>query len=236
MKSPNPLGGSEVFYRFIRVVLFAIYRAWFRFEYFGAEKTPDGRDGRGLILAPNHASYLDPPLLGISLRRRVTYLAKEYLFKHWFVGRVLRGIGAYPIKSETGNDFRSVRDLVRILKQGACVTVFPEGTRSENGQLKEPESGIGFLAMKSQAWVMPVYIEGTYQAFPKGAKKIKAFPVRVWFGDPFLPAEEAGAFGSGEAAYAAVSQKIMADIKILKDKAGVKRVATGSEHKKQVSV
>ena len=181
-------------------------------------------------MAPNHASYLDPPILGISLKRRVTYLAKAYLFKHPLVGFVLRSIGAYPIKTESGNDFRSVRDLVRLLKQGHCVTVFPEGTRSETGEFREPESGIGFLAMKSGAWVVPVYIKGSYAAFPpaKGGSasggngaKLRFLPIEVHYGKAFIPAENKE-WAAMEDPYTAVSQRIMQDIKGLKEKVEAK--------------
>ena len=210
------LGGSGFFYRFIRAVLYITYKLLFRFKYAGTKQVPAATDRRGVILAPNHASYLDPPLLGISLKRRVTYLAKDYLFKHGFVGFVLRGIGAYPIKSESGNDFRSIRDLIRILKDGHCVAVFPEGTRSETGQMKEPEGGIGFLAMKSGAWVVPVYIEGSYEAFPKGAKGIRCRPIKVFYGEAFIPADNRAWEAMGD--YMAVSQDIMRRIKELKDR------------------
>jgi 1-acyl-sn-glycerol-3-phosphate acyltransferase len=165
-------------------------------------------------LAPNHASYLDPPILGISVRRRVTYLAKEYLFQHGFVGWVLRKVGAYPIKSETGTDFRSIRDLIRILKRGACVVVFPEGTRSPDGNLQAPESGIGFLAVKSGAWVVPAYIRGSFDAMPRGTKGVRLKPVSVHYGEPFVATEER--FGSGDEAYMAVSRHIMAEIEKIK--------------------
>ena len=170
-----------------------------------------------MILAPNHASYLDPPLLGISLKRRVTYLAKDYLFKHWFVGWVLRNIGAYPIKSRE-DDFRSIRDLIRILHGGNCIVVFPEGTRSEDGKMKEPEGGVGFLAMKSDAYVVPVYIEGSYEAFPKGAKKIKRHPIKIVFGKAFVPSQDEALKNQADP-YTAVSQKIMQEIKSLKESA-----------------
>jgi len=208
------LGGSEFFYRFIRAALFASYKVLFRFRHYGSANVPGEKDSRGVILAPNHASYLDPPILGISLGRRVTYLAKDYLFKHGFVGWVLRNIGAYPIKSESGNDFRSIRDLVRILKQGACVVVFPEGTRSDDGNFREPESGIGFLAMKSGAWVVPAYIQGSYEAMPRGTSGVRMKPVKIFYGEPFLATEEK--FGSGSEAYMAVSSHIMEEIKKLK--------------------
>ncbi len=215
-KGAYAFGGSGLFYRFIRDVLFIVYKVCFRFQYFGSEHVPGQHDQRGVILAPNHASYLDPPLLGISLKRRVTYLAKTYLFDHFFVGFVLRSIGAYPIKSESGNDFRSVRDLVRLLKAGHCVTVFPEGTRSENGTFREPESGIGFLAMKSGAWVVPAYIRGSYEAFPKGAKRFKCRPIQIYFGEAFIPAQNSAWEAMKD--YAGVSQDIMRRIKEIKEK------------------
>ena len=172
-------------------------------------------DPRGVILAPNHASFLDPPILGISLKRRVTFLAKEYLFKNFFVGIVLRGIGAYPIKSEK-DDFKSIRDLVRILKSGKCVVVFPEGTRSLTGELKEPESGLGFLAMKSRSWVVPTYIRGSFEAYPKGAKFCRFKPIEVFYGDPFIPAETHEIVNDADP-YGATSRQIMKRIVKIKE-------------------
>lgn len=215
-RAKSQLRGNGFFYWLIRSVLYILYRCFFRFQYAGSLNVPPQSDPRGVILAPNHASYLDPPILGISLKRRVTYLAKEYLFKHWFVGFVLRNIGATPIKSGSGNDFRSIRNLVRILREGHCVTVFPEGTRSETGQMKEPEGGIGFLAMKSAAWVVPVYIEGSYAAFPKGAKGFKCKPIRVFYGEPFIPADNRAWVAMND--YLGVSQDIMRRIKEIKEK------------------
>ena len=215
--STKSIGGSEFFYRLIRVVLFITYRLLFRFRCYGAENVPAASDERGVILAPNHASYLDPPLLGISLKRRVTYLAKEYLFRHFFVGWVLRSIGAYPIKTKT-NDFRSIRDLIRILHGGHCIVVFPEGTRSEDGRFREPEGGVGFLAIKSKAYVVPVYIKGSYDAFPKGAKRFRCRPIEVYFGDAFVPAASREFLSAGDD-YSAVSKKIMQEIGKLKDSA-----------------
>ena len=219
----SPRVGSGFFYRLIQAVLFIVYKLFFRFQFFESKRVPKESDPRGVILAPNHASYLDPPLLGISLKRRVTYLAKAYLFDHFFVGFVLRSVGAYPIKSESGNDFRSVRGLLRLLKKGCCVAVFPEGTRSEDGEFREPEGGVGFLAMKSAAWVVPVYVKGSYAAFPKGAKNFKRRPIEVYYGSPFIPAENKE-WAAMEDPYMAVSRKIMAEIVRLKEKSDKKFV------------
>ncbi len=206
--------GSAPFYWVVRDALYIAYKVLFRFRHHGSENVPGRKDPRGVIVAPNHVSYLDPPVIGISLQRRITFLAKDYLFKHGFVGFILRGIGAYPIKSDSGGDFRSIRDLIRILRQGACIVVFPEGTRSPDGSFREPESGIGFLAMKSDAWIVPAYIKGSYEAMARGNSGVKMKPVEVFYGERFLATEEK--FGTGAEGYMAVSRHIMAEIKKLK--------------------
>ncbi len=216
VSTKGALHSNPFVYGTAKTVLFILYKAFFRFEHSGVENVPSESDARGVILAPNHESYLDPPLLGISLGRRVTYLAKEYLFRAFFVGWFLRTIGALPIKSET-DDFRSIRQLVRSLKERNCVVIFPEGTRTEDGNLKPAESGIGFIALKSRSAVVPVYIDGTFEAFPKDAKFFRPKKVRVFYGKPFVPADDP--VFQGEGAYQAVADKIMAEIKILKEHA-----------------
>ncbi len=208
-------------YGVIRTVLYRVYRILFGFRFFGAENVPLPSDGRGVLLAPNHASFLDPPVLGISLKRHVTYLAKEYLFRALFIGWVLRSVGALPIKTRD-DDFRSLRQLMRTLKSGNCVVVFPEGTRSPDGGLKEAEEGIGFLAARSNAYVVPVYIQGTYEALPRGARWFRRQPVKVFYGEGFIPAEDTSLMGEANP-YKAVSQKIMSEIARLKESAEVKR-------------
>ena len=203
------------FYRGTQVVLWVYYKIAFKFKAYGTKNFP--KDSRGVILAPNHASYLDPPLLGISLKPPITYLAKDYLFKPFFLGLALRWIGCIPIKTEA-DDFRSIRQLVRELKSGKNILIFPEGTRSDNGEIKEPEMGVGFLALKSGAHVLPVYIRGTYKAFPKGAKHFTYSPVSLYFGKAFIPAHDPELTGDKEP-YLAVSRKIMAEIKKLKEAA-----------------
>ena len=203
-------------YGAVKSILFVLYKFFFNFKYFGSEKVPLDME-RGLILAPNHESFLDPPMLAMSLKRRVTYLAKEYLFRAFFVGWLLRSIGAFPIKTKA-DDFRSIRELIKILKLGHCLVVFPEGTRSHDGNMKEAEAGVGFLAIKSEAAVVPVYIDGSFEAFPKGAKFFKFWPIRVYYGTPFIPAKDEGIMASQDP-YMVVGQRIMAEIKKLAEEA-----------------
>ncbi len=212
--------GSRSFYKAIRAVLLILYKIFFGFKYFGSDRVPEEAESRGVILAPNHASYLDPPILGISLKRQVTYLAKEYLFRALFVGTVLRGIGAFPIRTKA-DDFRTLRELVRMLKEGQCVVVFPEGTRSPDGAIRQAESGVGFLAAKSGAYVVPVYIQGSFEAFPKGANFFKCRPIKVYYGRAFIPAEDAALMANADP-YGAIGERIIEEIKILKQSADKK--------------
>lgn len=210
---------NTFFYSLVKPVLFILYRICFDFKSYGTEQVPDPADPRGVILAPNHASYLDPPIFGISLKRHVTYLAKEYLFRPIVIGTLLRWLGIMPLKSEV-HDFKSIRELIRILHQGRCITVFPEGTRSQDGNLRQAEGGVGFLAVKSQAYVVPIYIDGTFEAFPRGVKWFKCRPVKVYYGKPFIPALDAELMSLPDP-YLAVGRKIMDEIADLKKRAKV---------------
>ena len=200
------------FYKLVQVVLFRLYRIFFDFKFYGADNVPE--DSRGVIFAPNHASYLDPPILGISLKKPIHFLAKEYIFKVFGLGSALYWLGVLPIKSES-DDFRSMRQIMRVLKGGQRLVIFPEGTRTLDGRFQEVERGAGFLAVKSRAHVVPVYIQGTFEAFPKGAKWFRCRLVRAYYGRPFIPAED-DQLMAAENPYLAVSQKIMADIKKIK--------------------
>lgn len=212
MAAEKVIKPSPFFYRLTQTVLYIIYRICFDFKFYGVENLPD--DSRGLILAPNHASYLDPPMVGISLKKPIHYLAKDYLFKIFPLGIMLYWLGSLPIKSEA-DDFHSIRQLLRALKEGKRLVIFPEGTRTEDGKFRQVEGGAGFLAVKSKAYVLPVYIEGSYDAFPKGVKWFRCKPIRAYYGKPFIPAEDAELMAKEEP-YLAVSLRIMEEIKKIK--------------------
>lgn len=204
---------SPFFYKLTVTVLYIFYRICFDFKFYGTKNVPT--DSRGVILAPNHASYLDPPIIGVSLGKPIHYFAKEYLFKVFIFGRMLYWLGSLPIKSES-DDFRTMRQLIRALKEGKRLVIFPEGTRTSDGNFQEVEGGAGFMAVKSKAHVVPVYIQGSFAAFPRDAQWIRLKPVRVYYGKSFIPSEDA-ALMAKEDPYLAVSQKIMAEIKKIKD-------------------
>lgn len=129
----------------------------FRWRVEGQENVPATGP---VIIAPNHLSNLDPPLIGTVLPRRAYFMGKEELFEapipRWFNPRIM----AYPVKRGVP-DRKAIRWTLRLLEMGEMVVVFPEGTRSRTGELQEPESGISYLILKSKAPVVPIAISGT---------------------------------------------------------------------------
>ena len=162
-----------------RVGLFlctVFYRIFFNIEVTGKDSLPP--KGTPFILASNHLSNLDPPLLGVLVAPlKLVYLAKEELFKNKVFGFILSAVGCVPLKRGS-SDIRAVRTALKALKQKP-VLIFPQGTRSQD--YDNFTDGIGFLCKKSEVPVVAAKIEGTDKALPKGAKFVKRVKIRVSF-------------------------------------------------------
>lgn len=158
-------------------IFFQLYHRW---EVFDAENVP--QDGPA-ILASNHMSFLDPPLVGAAARREINYLARESLFRFPVVGSILRNVNAVPVDREGGGaaGLRAIFD--RLLKGGAII-LFPEGTRSRDGSLQKAKSGIGLTVIKSEAPVVPVRVFGTFEAMSRRHAVPRPRKVAVRFGAP----------------------------------------------------
>ena len=155
------------------------------------------------ILASNHISNLDPPILGISTPRRLHFMAKIELFKNSLVGWWLKKLWAFPVKRGEA-DFGALKEALKCLKKGQPVLVFPEGTRRMDNKPMTPQPGSGFLAMKSGVPVVPVYVYGSDKAMPPGSNFFKRSLVTVTYGKPFLVKDCPS--------YEAASQKILEKI------------------------
>lgn len=136
------------------------------------------------VLASNHISNLDPPILGISTKRRLHFMAKAELFKNPIMGWWLKQLWAFPIKRGTA-DLGALKQALKYLEQGEPVLVFPEGTRRAEGKETKVQPGAGFLVNKSQAPVVPVLMQGSDKAMPRGSKSFKRVLVTVTIGKPF---------------------------------------------------
>jgi 1-acyl-sn-glycerol-3-phosphate acyltransferase len=135
-----------------------------------------------LLIAANHASYLDIPLLGCGMRRRAWYLGRSDLFVPGLKG-LLQWLGWIPLK--LGKLDRQAFDkAVGLIKKGKVVVIFPEGSRTLDGRLREAKPGIGMIVAQTGCSVVPAYLEGTYEVLPAGAKWPRFYPITVRFGEP----------------------------------------------------
>jgi 1-acyl-sn-glycerol-3-phosphate acyltransferase len=157
-----------------------MYATYFRWRVFNAERVP--LQG-GVIIASNHASFLDPPLVGSGLKRDINYLARESLFRFPGIGALLRSWNAVPVDRD-GGGAKGLKMILDRLLAGGAIILFPEGTRTTDGKLQPARSGIGLTVIKSDAVVIPVRTFGTFEAFGRNQKFPRPHRVAVKYGRP----------------------------------------------------
>ncbi|MBM3198475.1 MAG: 1-acyl-sn-glycerol-3-phosphate acyltransferase [Chlamydiae bacterium] len=166
-----------------KVVLFLVY--WFfaivyRHRIYGLDRVSAG----AAILAANHTSFYDPPLLSISTPFEVHFLARKTLFDVPLFSWLIRKLNAHPVSGKA-QDVTVLKTVIRLLREGKKVIIFPEGHRSHSGELQPIKPGVALLLGKTDAALIPVYLYGTFRIWPKG-KKVP----RLWgktacaFGEP----------------------------------------------------
>jgi 1-acyl-sn-glycerol-3-phosphate acyltransferase len=158
-------------------------KLFYRLRIAGAERVPM----RGpLVMVANHLSHLDPPLIGGSNRRQLSYMARDTLFRGP-LGPLIRSYDAIPIDRD-GVGLAGIRATLGRLKQGGAVLVFPEGTRSPDGQMQELKPGFLSLVRRGRATLQPVGFDGPHEAWPKGRALPRPFvPIAVHYGEPLGP-------------------------------------------------
>lgn len=168
------------FYRFVRTVVRGLVWSLGGLTVRGGENIPTSGP---VILAPNHRTNVDPPYLSLITPRQMHFMGKDELFRVPVLSAIIRGVGTFPVKRGTA-DRAALRRAVDLLKESRVVTIFPEGTRSEDMSLGEAEKGFALVARQSGAVIVPVAIEGTERVLPKGAKRLRRSRVRVTVGPP----------------------------------------------------
>ena len=164
-----------MWYHFVQAFFHVIFKILFRMEIIGRENIP--KTGP-LIIASNHASLLDPPLVGTASTRKVCFMAKEELFVP-ILGTIYKSLGAFPVK-RGASDRNAIKCALNLLKTNKVLGIFPEGTRSKNGQLGHAGSGTLGLAGKFRVPIVPTAVIGSNLKFQKSFwPKIK-----VIFGKP----------------------------------------------------
>ena len=171
----------HLWYRLCRLPFRIYFRLYHRGRVRGRELVPETG---GYILAGNHVSFLDPPFFGQALKRTACYMARDTLFRHPVANWILRSWHCVPINRDRG-DIGALRTMLRLLADGEAVLMFPEGTRSPDGQLQEARAGIGMIVAKANVSVVPMRIFGTDRALPRGATLPRPVRVDIVFGEPF---------------------------------------------------
>jgi 1-acyl-sn-glycerol-3-phosphate acyltransferase len=201
-------------YTILKNCVLVVARVLFRLQARGREHIP--RSGPVLLVA-NHSSLADPPLVGAVTPRPVSFMAKAELFEIPLLGGLIRRLNARPVRRE-GADLGAMRTALRVLEHGGTLLIFPEGTRGQEGVLRDAKAGAGMLAVSSGAAVVPVYIQGSGRAWPRGQRLPRPVKITVTFGAPLSFASAEGTRSKKES-YEAASQAMMAAIARLKDAA-----------------
>lgn len=201
-------------YGFIHFIGRPLFKVLFRLESHGSENIP----GQGpVIVAANHLSYLDPPVVGLMAKRKLSFMAKEDLFRVPGLGWLISHLKAFPVKRGQIS-LGTFRRALKLLKAKEAILIFPEGARSPNGQLQESMPGVGLLAWQSKASVVPALIEGSEEALPVKAKFLKFRKIDVYFGRP-LDLSSFYSQPSSRRVYQEISETIMSHIAQLKTNA-----------------
>ena len=154
---------------------------YFDLKVWGIQHVP--RTG-GVLLVSNHQSFLDPILLGVRLPRSLSYMARSELFEvnpvfTWLI----RSLGAFPVR-QTGSAAGAIKEAVERLQEGRALNIYPEGSRTETGEIGPMEKGVALVIRKAKVPVVPVAIDGSYEAWTKGTKLFRPHPIRLLFGPP----------------------------------------------------
>jgi 1-acyl-sn-glycerol-3-phosphate acyltransferase len=185
-------------------------RIFFRFRVVH----PERRLLKGpVILAMNHESYLDPPLVGISSGREVYFLARKTLLDAPVFGWLLPKLNVVPVDQE-GADRSALKALIRIVKSGKATVVFPEGARTLDGKLQPAQPGLGFVIAKTLAPVIPMRIFGAHEAMPRGGGRLRLKRITIVYGEA-MQFTAADLEPRGKEVYQRLSERVMERIAAL---------------------
>lgn len=198
---------SGLVYGFLWVLFRALGVVLFRYRTCGVEHIP--KKG-GILIAANHASFLDIPMLGCGVPRRAAFLGRQDLFPIPGLRWVCQWLGWIPIRISR-LDRQGFGTAIGLIKQGKAVVIYPEGTRTLDGPLGPGRPGIGVIVAETGCPVVPAYIGGTYDALPPKATWVRLRPITVTFGKPIDFTADAKRY-AGKDFYRHVSRTVMARI------------------------
>jgi 1-acyl-sn-glycerol-3-phosphate acyltransferase len=179
--------GGFAWYRFVQFFFATLFAVLWTWRATGRANVP--RQG-GVLLVANHLSFLDVFLMGMPLPRPLNYVARSTLFIPG-LGFLMWSVGAFPIQRE-GMGASGMKETLRRLRSGGIVTLFPEGTRSADGELGPLKQGIAVLVSRAGVPVVPAGIAGTFESWPRSRLIPIPCPIRIHYGRPITPEQIAG--------------------------------------------
>ena len=182
--SDRPLA-SRLWYEFLRGGVSLVGPLAYGLRYSGRQNIPP--TGPALVVS-NHQSHFDPPLVGAGCPRRMNYLARDSLFGFAPFRWLIRSVDAIPIDRD-GLGLGGIKESLRRMKRGEMVLIFPEGTRTRDGNVGKFRPGFTVLAARAKAWILPVAIEGAFAAWPRSQKMPGLGTIHVHYGKPMSPEE-----------------------------------------------
>lgn len=203
--------GMSFLYRVVLFCAWLVFKVFYRHRVYGYEHFYPG----AAVIAGNHTSFLDPPIVSISWPEEVHFLARDTLFKIPLFGKFIRALNSHPVSGD-GGDAVVFRTVVKLLNEGKKIILFPEGTRSESKELGQIKPGIALLISRTNSAIIPTYIHGAYEIW----NRHRRFP-KPWgktacvFGTPIL--WQSYAHLEKKEAQNAVAEKLRESILALKD-------------------
>lgn len=173
---------NPYWYEFGRVLVRLWAACMYRVRYFGVNNIPSSGP---VLVVSNHQSHLDPPLIGAGVPRRMHYLARKSLFRFPVFSHLIRSYGAIPLDLE--QPLSGLKEALKCLHAGEAVLIFPEGTRSPDGDIHPFHKGFRMLAHRARAVIVPTAIEGAFAAWPRWRRFPRPGRVAVRFGTPLFP-------------------------------------------------
>ena len=185
-----------------------LHEMFFSGEVAGQENIPTTGP---FILAANHASHLDPPIAGGHVPRVIAAFARKTLWKPGIPAWWLTAVGCIPVDRDGGSDVAAMKRVMQVLKNGKPLILFPEGTRTPDGEPRTAKAGVGLIACRTSVPVVPARIFGSFEALGKGGSLRLNTPVSVVYGRPLLPHEYDDP-AAGKERYQIAADRIMAAI------------------------
>jgi 1-acyl-sn-glycerol-3-phosphate acyltransferase len=176
---------QRLWYMFCQAIVQALFMALFRGRALHRERVP--AEG-GLLVVCNHQSFLDPILAALPIRRPFSPMARDSLFRNPAFSWLIRSLYAFPVKRGKA-DLGAIKEAIRRLKAGRIVLVFPEGTRTRDGSIGKLHAGMVVMAQRAKVPILPMVIDGAFEAWPRGRALPTLHPISVGYGEPIPPQE-----------------------------------------------